>query len=96
MRTIQNMTEEEIIAFLERIRQEVTTTPNLVRILTTTNISILNIGLYAGSRLDSEASKPFLQFLIDTNPQLFYGKKVTMVTIITLSTLYLATHKSVH
>jgi len=68
MRTIQNMTEEEIIAFLERIRQEVTTTPNLVRILTTTNISILNIGLYAGSRLDSEASKPFLQFLIDTNP----------------------------
>ena len=68
MRTIPNMTEEEVIAFLERIRQEVTTTPNLVRILTTTNISILNIGLFAGSRLDSEVSKPFLKLLIDTNP----------------------------
>ena len=75
MRTIQNMTEEEVIAFLECIRQEVTTTPNLARILTTTNISILNIGLYAGSRLDSEVSKPFLQFLIDTNPSALLWQK---------------------
>jgi len=67
MRTIRNMTEEEVIAFLERIRQEVTTTPNLVRMFTTTNISIL-IGLFAGSRLDSEVSQPFLKLLIDTNP----------------------------
>ena len=75
MRTIPNMTEEEVIAFLERIRQEVTTTPNLVRILTMTNISILNIGVFAGSRLDSELSKPFLKLLIDTNPSALLWQK---------------------
>lgn len=72
---------EEAVAFMERIRQEITTKPILARIVRN-KTTLFDVVFIACSTFDSEVSNPIIKPLIDANPSaLLWGQRIPIYVI---------------